>query len=188
MEPIWIVLIVIGALLLLTGIFIIATKNALVRLRNDVEESFSAMDVGMKKRYDLVPNLVNTVKGIMKHESETLTKVIEARNSALGAKTPENKGKAEGELSGALKTLFSLTESYPDLKANVNFLDLQTQLQNVELEISNYRRYFNASVKAYNNKIETFPSSVVAKMFKFERKNMFTVDNVEERKNVKVEF
>jgi len=157
-------------------------------LKNNVEESFSAMDVSMKKRYDLVPNLVETVKGYAKHENKTLEAVIAARNSAMNATTAQEKAKADNMLTGTLKTLFAVAESYPDLKANTNFMDLQNQLKLLEVEIANSRRYYNACVKSLNNKIELFPSNIIARWFKFEKKSMFEVDSPEERKNVKVEF
>ncbi|MBQ3158244.1 MAG: LemA family protein [Clostridia bacterium] len=188
MLGLWITLGVIGFLVIVAILYVVGTRNSLVKMRNNVEESFSAMDISMKKRYDLVPNLVNTIKGATSHENKTLVEVVNARNACLAASTKEEKSKAEAELSHTLKNLFALTESYPDLKANTNFLDLQAKLETLELEIANSRRYYNANVKELNNKVEMFPSNVVAKWFKFEKEKMFELDNVEERKNVKVEF
>ncbi len=184
----WIALGVVIVVLLALIAWIIGSYNTLVRLRNNVEESFSAMDVYMKKRYDLIPNIVETVKGYAKHEKETLNAVITARNNAVAASDPKTKVKAENEISGALRNLFALAENYPDLKANTNFLDLQAQLKTIETEIANSRRYYNANVKTYNTKIEVFPSNLVAGWFKFEKRSLFEIENAEERKNVKVEF
>ena len=188
MLGLWITLGVLAFLVIVAIIYVIGTRNSLVRMRNNVEESFSSMDIAMKKRYDLVPNLVNTIKGATKHENETLVQVINARNACVSATTKEERNKADNELSHTLKNLFALTENYPDLKANTNFLDLQAKLETLELEIANSRRFYNANVKALNNKVEMFPSNIVAKWFKFEREKMFEIDSPEERKNVKVEF
>jgi len=188
MLALWIILGIVGFLIVVFVLYIVSTYNKLIRLKNNVEESFSAMDVSMKKRYDLVPNLVETVKGYAKHENKTLEAVIAARNSAMNATTAQEKAKADNMLTGTLKTLFAVAESYPDLKANTNFMDLQNQLKLLEVEIANSRRYYNACVKSLNNKIELFPSNIIARWFKFEKKSMFEVDSPEERKNVKVEF
>lgn len=188
MLGLWIALGVIAFLVVVIVGYIIGTRNSLVRMRNNVEESFSSMDIAMKKRYDLVPNLVNTIKGATKHENQTLVEVINARNGCLAATTKEEKNKADNQLSHTLKNLFALSESYPDLKANTNFLDLQAKLETLELEIANSRRFYNANVKELNNKVEMFPSNIIARWFKFEREKMFEVDSPEERKNVKVEF
>lgn len=184
----WIILGVVAVLIIGIVIYIIATYNSLIRLKNDVEESYSTMDVSMKKRYDLIPNLVNTVKGYVKHEKETFEAVVNARNVAVNANTLEDKQKAENDLNKGLKNLFALAENYPELKANSNFMDLQAQLEKIETEIANSRRFHNACVKSLNNKIELFPSNIISKWFKFEKKNMFEVESIEERKNIKVEF
>ena len=168
-------------------IWFISAYNVLVRYRNMAREAFSTMDVYMKKRYDLIPNLVETVKGYAKHESGTLEKVIKARNSAASATTVEGRAESENALTGTLKSLFALAEAYPDLKANTNFVDLQKQLQSVEADIANSRKYYNAVVRDYNIKIESFPSSIVASMFAFRREQMFEI-NEAERENVKVQF
>lgn len=188
MLGLWITLGVLAVLIVVIVSWIVATYNSLVKMRNNVEESFSTMDVCMKKRYDLIPNLVATVKGYAKHESETLEKVIVARNSAMSAKTTAEKSQADNVLTGTLKSIFALTENYPQLKADTNFIDLQNQLKTLETEIANSRRYYNANVKTFNNKIQVFPSNLIAKWFKFEKQTMFEVDAPEERKNVKVEF
>lgn len=188
MQPWAIALIVVGAVLLVVGIYWIATRNKLVALKIELDEGFSAMDVSMKKRYDLIPNLVETVKGYAKHEKSTLEAVISARNLAMTATDPEAKNKAEQNLTGTLKTLFALSENYPELQANTNFLDLQTQLKAIETEIANSRRYYNALVTKYNKAVQFFPSNIVAKSMKYKPASMFQLDNIEERKNVKVEF
>lgn len=162
--------------------------NGLVKTKNQAEEAFSTMDVYMKKRYDLIPNLVETVKGYASHESQTLEKVTAARNAAMTASSIDEKLKNENALTGTLKSLFAVAESYPDLKANTNFMDLQRQLQTIEEDIANSRKYYNASVKNLNNKIEMFPSSIIAGMFHFEKKPYFEVSSQEERENVKVQF
>lgn len=183
-----IILYVVLGLVLLLVIWFIATYNMFIRLKNGVEESFSTMDVYLKKRFDLIPNYVETVKGYAKHESETLTKVIEARNMAGKANTTEEKMKYEGQVSEMIRNLMVVVEQYPDLKANTNFLALQEQLNSLEGEIANSRKYYNALVKEFNIKVETFPSNLIAKLLKFQKKALFVVDDVTERKNVKVEF
>ena len=179
---------IIGGALLIIIIWIIASYNGFVKLKNSIEEAFSTMDVYLKKRYDLIPNLVETVKGYAKHESETLEKVIAARNFAAGAKNVEEKLQGENMLAGTLKSLFAVAESYPDLKANTNFMDLQGQLKSLEDEIASSRKYYNAVVKTYNTKREVFPSVIIAGLFKFEKKPLFEVNSEEERQNVKVQF
>ena len=167
----------------------ISMGNALIRLKNKVEEAWATIDVFLKKRYDLIPTLVETVKGYSKHESETLQNVIAARSSAMSAKTPEAKMAAEKEFSGSIRTFISaVSEAYPDLKANANFLDLQNQLKGIESELESARRYYNGTVKAFNIKIEVFPSSIVANSKRYEKKPYFELDSAEERKNVKVQF
>lgn len=179
---------VIGGVVVLVLFWFIGVYNTFVKLKNSIEEAFSTMDVYLKKRYDLIPNLVNTVKGYAKHESETFEKVIKARNSAMNAGNVEERLENENVISGALKSIFALAESYPELKANTNFLDLQNQLQRTEDEIANSRKYYNAVVKEYNTKRETIPSSIVASMFHFEKRPLFEVSEAAERENVTVEF
>lgn len=166
----------------------ISVYNKLIRLRNNAEEAYSTMDVYMKKRYDLIPNLVETVKGYAKHENQTLENVMKARYDSMNANTVEDKSKAENILTGTLKTLFSITENYPDLKANQNFRDLQNTLQNLESEIASSRKYYNGCVKVYNVKTEVFPSSIIARKYKFEKKSLFEITDAEERKAPKVQF
>ena len=162
--------------------------NSFIKLKNSCEEAFSTMDVYMKKRFDLIPNLVETVKGYASHEKETLEKVMAARNGVQSAATVEEKMAQENVLTGTLKSLFAVAEAYPDLKANTNFLDLQNQLNLVEEDIENSRKYYNAVVKQFNTKCEVFPSNLIAGIFHFEKKPMFEVEAQEERQNVKVSF
>ncbi len=179
----------VALLIIILFIVYICLKNGLVRTVNRTEESWSTIDVYLKKRYDLIPNLVNTVKGYAAHEQDTLTKVIEARNTAALAATPEEKIAAEKALSSELKTLMNFTvERYPDLKANVNFLELSAQLKNIEGDLANARKYYNANVREYNNAIMVFPSSIVAGRMRLAKKPYFELDSEAERAAVKVEF
>ena len=179
---------IIIAIVIVLVVIAIGMYNSFIKLKNSCEEAFSTMDVYMKKRFDLIPNLVETVKGYAAHEKETLEKVMAARNGIQSAATVEEKMAQENVLTGTLKSLFAVAEAYPDLKANTNFLDLQNQLQSVEEDIANSRKYYNAVVKQFNTKCEMFPSNIIASMFHFERKPMFEVDSAEERKNVEVKF
>lgn len=188
MLGLWITLGVIGGLILLVVLWLVGSYNSLVRLRNQSEEGYSTMDVYMKKRYDLIPNYVETVKGYAKHEKETLEKVIAARNGAMNAQSLEDKAASEGQLSSVLKQLAVVIERYPELKANSNFLNLQNQLSTLESEIASARKYYNATVKTYNNKVEMFPSNIVARWFKFTRKPSFEITNAEEKVAPKVQF
>lgn len=183
--PVWAIVLIV--ILVLAILFVISTYNGLVGARNKVKDQFSQIDVQLKKRADLIPNLVETVKGYAKHESETLDSVIKARNTYLSASNPDAKMKASGEVSQAIGKLFALAESYPDLKANTNFLDLQNQLSEIEDKISYARQFYNDSVLMYNNKIEMFPSNVVAGMFHFSKESFFEATE-QERENVKVKF
>ena len=179
-----------GILVLLVIILIawyISTFNKLQRLKNLVEEGWSTIDVQLKKRYDLIPNLVETVKGYAKHESETLEAVIRARNAAMTA-SGDGKIAAENMLTGTLKSLFALQEAYPQLKANTTFIDLQNQLKVVETEIASARRYYNGTVKEMNTKIDMFFAGMVARKMKLEKRKYFELDSEEERKAVKVSF
>ena len=187
MEPLTIVLICIAALIVILVIWFIAAYNGFIKLKNAIEEAFSTMDVYLKKRFDLIPNVVETVKGYASHEKETLSQVIAARNMAAAASTVEDRLAGENVLTGALKSLFAVAESYPDLKANTNFMDLQRTLSSLEDEIAASRKYYNAVVKQFNTKRETFPSVIVANLFHFEKKPLFEIGN-EERANVKVDF
>lgn len=190
--------IIIGAVFLILLIAVICivvwwikTRNAFVRLKNKIEEAWATIDVYLKKRYDLIPNLVETVKGFAKHESETLEKVISARNIAMNAKTPTEQMEAEKGLTSSLRTFFSaVSESYPQLQANANFLDLQGQLKGIEGELEGSRRYYNGQVKAFNTKLDLFPACIVGKRMGegYEKQPYFELDSEEERKNVKVQF
>lgn len=180
-------LIIAGAVVVIVLLWFVATYNRFISLRNRVEEGFSTMDVYMKKRYDLVPNLVETVKGYAKHESSTFEKVVQARNMAMSAKTVEQRAEGENMLAGTLRSLFALAESYPELKANTNFLDLQGQLTGLENDIASSRKYYNALVREFNIAREAFPSVIVAGMMRLEKKAMFEIDEAE-RQNVKVQF
>ncbi len=183
-----IALIVVVVVIVILAIYIGATYNSLVKKRNSVEEAFATMDVYLKKRWDLIPNIVASVKGYAKHEAETLEKVIAARNDSYQNLSTDEKLAANRELQGAIANIRALSERYPELKANQNFLDLNKQLSQIENDIANARKFYNAVVKEYNNKIELFPSNIVASMFKFKRKEMFQIDNAEEKEAVKVEF
>ena len=180
--------IIIAVIVVILVIFVISSYNGFIKLKNKCEEAFATMDVYLKKRYDLIPNLVETVKGYAAHEKETLEKVIAARNAAQGAQTIEDKIAGENALQGTLKSLFAVAEGYPELKANTNFLDLQEQLKKIEDDISNARKYYNAVIKEFNTKCEVFPSNIIAGLFHFERKPMFEVGSAEERENVQVKF
>lgn len=180
--------IIIIAIIVIIGIFLGTSYNSLIHLRNNAKEAFSTMDVYLKKRFDLIPNLVETVKGYAKHESQTLESVIEARNMVANATDTNGQMEAENVLTGTLKSLFAVSENYPDLKANQNFIDLQNQLTQLESEISESRKYYNATVKAFNNAVETFPKNLIANMFGFKPMNMFEVASDAERQTVKVSF
>ncbi len=166
---------------------LVGMYNRLVKLRNQAEESWSGIDVQLKRRYDLVPNLVETVKGYASHEKDTLQKVIEARNSAMNSSGVESKAQAENQLTGALKTIFALAEAYPDLKANQGFQDLQRNLTEIEENIQLARRYYNAVVRDLNTACESFPSALVANNFGFSKRQYFEIADAE-RANVKVQF
>jgi len=167
----------------------IAVYNKLIRLKNTVKSSWSDIDVQLKKRYDLVPNLVETVKGYASHEKTVFENVTTARSTAMRASTPADKAKAENMLSETLKSLFAVAEAYPELKANTNFLQLQSQLKDLEDNIEYARRYYNAVVRDFNILIESFPSNIVASSFGFKQEEFFELEAPEvERKPVKVSF
>jgi LemA protein len=168
--------------------FVIMLYNGLIKLKTLVDEAWSGIDVQLKRRYDLIPNLVETVKGYAKHEEKIFEKVAELRSGAMNATSPEEKAKAEGELTKTLKTLFAVAENYPELKANENFLSLQSSLQEIEGEIEKSRRYYNGAVRDYNIKIAVFPANLIAGMLGFKTRAFFEVESEEERKNVKVSF
>lgn len=180
-------LIIIAIITILLVVYVIGTYNSLVGLRNKVKDNWAQVSVFLKRRYDLIPNLVETVKGYTKHEKETLEAVVNARANAVSANTQADEIKAAGELSNALGRLFALSENYPDLKANESFIDLQANLKETEDKISFARQIYNDSVLTYKNKIEMFPSNIIAGLFKFEPEVFFEA-NEEERKNVQVKF
>ena len=189
MEPWVIVLIVIGAVLVLIIGFLIGTYNSLVTLKNRVEEAWSDITVQLKRRTDLIPNLVNSVKGYAAHESGVFEKVTEARAAVMGAKGVADTAKAENMLEGALKSLFAVAEAYPDLKANQNFLQLQQELVDTEDKIQASRRFYNGGVRDLNTKIQTFPVNIVAGMFGFQSKEFFEVEDRASVENpVEVQF
>lgn len=173
-----------AALVLLYGI---GLYNGFVRLATHVDEAWSDIDVQLKRRYDLIPNLVNTVKGYATHERELLEKVTEARTRAMQAGSIADHGQAENMLSGALKSLFAVAENYPDLKANTNFLELQRELSDTENKIQASRRFYNGTVMELNTKVDMFPSNIVAKMFNFMKREFFEIEEGE-KEPVKVEF
>jgi LemA protein len=179
----WIILIIAAIII----IWFIATYNILVVLRNRIQNAWSQIDVQLKRRYDLIPNLVETVKGYAKHEKETFKMVTEARNIMGKAKTIGAKAKADDMLTGALKSLFAVAEAYPQLKANENFMQLQEELSGTENKIAYSRQFYNDSVLSFNNKIQMFPTNMIAGMFNFKAKEFFKTAE-EERKNVKVKF
>ena len=183
--------IVLGAVALVAIIFLIwyiSTHNKFVQLNAQTEEAFSTIDVYLKKRYDLIPNIVSTVKGYAKHESETFIEVTEARAKAMNAVTPDEKVEADKAMTMAIRNFNAVMENYPELKANVNFMDLQSQLKAIESELAQSRKYYNATVKVYNVKVASFPASIVAKAMKLSKKAFFEVSSPEERQNVRVEF
>ena len=180
----WIILIIVVLLIL----FIISVYNSLVTLRQRVKNAFGQMDVQLQRRFDLIPNLVETVKGYMTHESDTLAKVTELRTAWAGAKTVDEKAKLDNELSNTLKTIMAVAEAYPDLKANQNFESLQNELTETEDKSSYSRQFYNDTVTRYNTKLELFPSNIIAGMFHFTAESLFEVDSAEARKNVKVDF
>ena len=171
------------------GIYIISQYNGIIRLRNNRENAFADIDTQLKLRFDLVPNLVNTVKGYAKHEKELLENITKARTSFLNAETADQKMESNNMLTGALKSIFAVSENYPDLKANENFLQMQTELSDIENKIAAARRFFNSATKEFNTHIETFPTNIIAGMFKFSRVNSFELENREEEwKSVEVKF
>lgn len=182
-----IILIVIIAIVLLLVFWYFKTYNSLIELRNRKDDQFAQIDVQLKRRSDLIPNIVETVKGYAKHESETLENVIEARNSYVTAGSIDDKVKASGEMTKALNKLFALSESYPDLKANTNFMSLQTDLKDTEDKIAMSRQFYNDTVLTYNNKVETVPSNIVANIAGFKKSEYFQIDE-SEKEAPKVKF
>jgi LemA protein len=174
----------VAAVLLIIGIVM---YNGLVRLQNQIDNAWAQIDVQLKRRFDLIPNLIETVKGYTKHEKGVLEECTKARTAFMGATSVKDKAKAENMLEGTLKTLFANAESYPNLKANENFLQLQEELSGTESKIAYARQHYNDIVLEYNNKVESVPTNMIAKMFSFNEKEAYPVPE-EERKNVKVQF
>jgi len=186
MELIYIIIAIVAVVV----IWFVFVYNGFVRLINHAKEAWADIDVQLKRRYDLIPNLVNTVKGYASHEAGTLEKVTQARNMAMGAQGIEERAKAENMLSGTLKSLFALSESYPDLKANQNFMALQTELSDTENKIQAARRFYNTNVRDLNIKVDTFPSNLIARSFNFSKMSFFELGEGEQsaRNPVEVKF
>ena len=183
-------LIILGVVIVLGG-WLVVVYNGLIKLKNRVKEAWSDIDVQLKRRYDLIPNLIETVKGYAKHESETFEKVVEARSNAMSAQEGGNaqeQAAAENMLSSTLKSIFALSEAYPDLKANQNFLELQRELADTEDKIQASRRFYNGNVRDFNIKIEVFPTNLIAGMLSFKKFDFFEVGDEKEKENIKVEF
>ena len=184
-------IIILLVILVLLGLFAVSTYNGLVMARQRVKEAWSTVDTQLKRRYDLIPNLIEMVKGYMKHEKDTFEKVVQARNSAMSVTAPAEKGKAETALNTALKSVFALAESYPELKASENFIETQHTLEDTETKIQAARQFYNSVVLTLNTRVEMFPSNIFAKMFHFEKASFFELDEDEAkdvRKAVKVQF
>ena len=184
MSPIFIILAVIALVVL----WIIFAYNGFVRLINRAKEAWADIDVQLKRRYDLIPNLVNTVKGYAKHESSAFENVTKARAAAMGAGTLAEKGQAENMLTGALKSIFAIAEAYPDLKANQNFLELQRELTDTENKIQAARRFYNTNIRDLNTKIESFPNNIIASVFRFSQMEFFELEETSARGPVEVKF
>ena len=185
----WTIIIIAGAVLLI-AVWFVSTMNSLIKSKTTVEEAFSGMDIYLKKRYDLIPNLVETVKGYAAHEKETLENVIAARNSAVSVDRTDINGveAAEKNLQGAIGRLLAIAEAYPDLKADSQFLNLQNQLQSIENDIAQSRKYYSGAAKLYNQKILMFPSSIVASLTGHKKVAYFEVSDAAQRENVQVSF
>lgn len=175
-------------IIILLVIWIISIYNGLIKSKQKVDNAWSQIDVQLQRRFDLIPNFVETVKGYMTHESETFEKIASLRTSWANSSTVGEKAKLDGELSGALKTIMAVSENYPELKANTNFSELSEELRNTENKISFSRQFYNDSVTMYNTKLELFPSNIVAGMFNFQKRDLFATESDEARKNVKVDF
>ena len=180
-------LIVVVVLVVLIGIYLMVSYNGLVSLRNKIENAWAQIDVQLRRRYDLIPNLVETVKGYASHERETLDAVVKARNAGISAAGPHDQAEAENQISGALRQLFALSEAYPDLKANQNFGQLQEELTGTESRIAYARQFYNDTVYRYNTKIQSFPQNILANMFRFREREYFQADD-ESRGPTRVTF
>jgi len=181
-------IIIIVAIIVIAILLFIGSYNGLVRLRNRVDNAWAQIDVQLKRRHDLIPNLVETVKGYAAHERETLDSVVQARNQAVSANGPQQQGQAEGVLSQALGRLFALAEAYPNLKANENFLQLQEELTATEDKVAYARQFYNDSVTSYNIKIASIPANIIAGMFNFTKRELFEIETPEDRDVPKVQF
>ncbi len=181
----WIIGIIVVVVLII--MWVVSQYNNLVRLRNRVKDQWAQIDVQLKRRFDLIPNLVETVKGYAKHETETLEGVVKARNTYLAASTPEGQMEADSELSKAISKLFALSEAYPDLKANENFISLQNDLKDTEDKIAIARQFYNDVVLKYNDQVQLFPGSIIANIFNFKEEAYFKANDAE-RENVQVKF
>ena len=181
----WIYILI--AVILLIIVYSFSLYNSFVKLNNKVKEAFSTMDVYLKKRWDLIPNIVETVKGYAKHEKETLEEVINLRNSSYNKMSNEEKIKTNEQLSNGINKIMAIAESYPDLKASDNFKDLSKELTKVEEDIANSRKYYNGVIRIYNNKVQMFPSNIFAKLFGYKTMTMFEADATE-RENIKLEL
>lgn len=173
--------------LIIVAVWVLGIYNSLIKLKNRVDEAWSDIDVQLKRRYDLIPNLINTVKGYATHEKELFEKITQARTAAMGAKNPAEKEQTENMLSDTLKSLFAVAENYPDLKANQNFLELQRELSDTENKIQASRRFYNGNVRDFNTKIEVFPNNLIVGMLNFTKREFFEAEE-REKENVKVEF
>jgi len=180
--------IIILVVLVAIGLWIVMIYNGLIRLRVRTNEAWSDIDVQLKRRYDLIPNLINTVKGYATHEKELFENVTKARANAMNAQNPEEKAGAENMLSDTLKSLFAVSENYPQLRANENFLELQRELSDTENKIQASRRFYNGNVRDLNTKIQVFPDSIVANMLKIGKREFFEIEDVKEKETPKVEF
>jgi LemA protein len=180
-------LIIVVALVVLIGLYLVVSYNGLVSLRNRIENAWAQIDVQLRRRYDLIPNLVETVKGYASHERETLDAVVTARNAGMNASSPHDQAAAENQITGALKSLFALSEAYPDLKANQNFAQLQEELTGTEGRIAYARQFYNDTVYRYNTKIQSFPQNVIANSFRFREREYFQADD-ESRGPTQVRF
>ena len=184
----WGVLLIILGVIIVLAIIIIAIYNSLVQARIKVDNAWSQIDVQLQRRFDLIPNFVETVKGYMQHESATFEKIAQLRTSWANTQSVHEKAELDNELSNALKTIMAVSENYPDLKANQNFSELSEELRNTENKISFARQFYNDTVTMYNTKLEVVPSNIIASMFKFKPRDLFEAENEEARKNVKVDF
>jgi len=181
------ILLVLGVLVVGVAIFAVGVYNSLIVLKNKVDEGWADIDTQLKRRWDLIPNMVETVKGYAKHEDKVFVQVTEARSQAMQAKTPDEHAKAENMLTSTLKSLFAVAENYPELKANQNFMDLQATLRDVEEHIQMSRRYYNGTVRDFNTKLQVFPNNIVAGILGFKDREFFEIDD-KEKENVKVSF